>query len=89
MSQVTGFSPYYLIYGRTPKLPIDVKFRVTFPEMSKNSRQNYADKLKARLKWAYKVACETNEKESARHKRYYDKKYRCMKTLPERWPCTC
>ena len=50
--------------------------------MSENSHQNYADKLKARLKWAYKVACETNEKESARHKKYYDKKYRCMKILP-------
>ena len=53
-----------------------------FPEMSENSWQNYAVKLKARLKWAYKVARETNEKESARHKKYYDKKYRCMKILP-------
>ena len=50
--------------------------------MSKTSHQTYADKLKARLKWTYKVACETNEKESARHKKYYDKKYRYMKILP-------
>ena len=82
MSQVTGCSPYYLIYGRTPKLPIDIEFRVTFLEISESSHQNYADKLNARLKWAYKVACETNEKELSRHKRYYDKKYRCMKILP-------
>ena len=82
MSQVTGFSPYYLMYGQTPKIPVDVEFGVTFPEMSENGHQNYADKLKARLKWAYKVAWETNEKESARHKKYYDKKYRCMKILP-------
>ena len=82
MSQVTGFSPYYFMYGRTPKIPIDVEFGVTFLEMSENSHQNYADKLKARLKWAYKVAHDINEKESARHKKYYDKKYKCMKILP-------
>ena len=82
MSQMTGFSPYYLMYGQTPKIPVGVEFGVTFPEMSENGCQNYADKLKSRLKWAYKVAHETNEKESARHKKYYDKKYRCMKILP-------
>ena len=37
----------------------------------------YADYTKP-----YKVAHEINEKESARHKKYYDKKYKCMKILP-------
>ena len=40
------------------------------------------EKLKAQLKWALKVAKEMNDHESARHKRYYDQKYKCMKVVP-------
>ena len=40
------------------------------------------EKLKARLKWAFKVAKEHNDRESARHKRYYDQKFKCMKVKP-------
>ena len=63
--QTTGFSPFYLMYGRYPILPIDVKFGVTLPDLTATKRQNFAEKLKARLKWAFKVARETNDKEAA------------------------
>ena len=36
-------------------------------------------KLKKRLNWAYKIAHENTQKEMFRHKKYYDKKMRCMK----------
>ena len=39
-------------------------------------------KLKARLEWAYQVACENNQKESEHHKKYYDWKMRCMSLRP-------
>ena len=68
MCHVMGFLPFFLMYGRTPILPIDVEFGVTLPDFSHASRQNYAEKLKAQLKWAYKVAKETADWESARHK---------------------
>ena len=42
------------------------------------SYQNYVKKLKARLEWAYQVAQEKNQKESEHHKKYYDKRMRCM-----------
>ena len=82
VSQATGLSPFYLMYGRYPILPIDVEFRVTLPDLTAKKRQNFAEKLKARLKWAFKVARETNDKEAARHKRYYDQEYKCMKIEP-------
>ena len=55
---------------------------VTLPDLLDTSRQNYAQKLKARLRWAYRKAHEVNLKESARHKRYYDQKFKCMKLEP-------
>ena len=65
VSQATGFSPFYLMYGRYPILPIGVEFGVTWPDLTATKRQNFAKKLKARLKWALKVARETNDKEAA------------------------
>ena len=82
MSQTTGFSPFFLMFGRIPKIPIDVEFGVTLPNLSDTSQQNYAQKLKAQLKWAYKKVNEVNLKEAARHKKYYDCKFKCMKLVP-------
>ena len=63
-------------------MPIDIKFGVTLPDLTAAKRQNYAEKLKACLKWAFKTAKETSDKEAALHKRYYDQKYKCMKIEP-------
>ena len=82
MCHATGFSPFFLMYGRIPILPIDVEFGAMIPDLTNASRQNYAEKLKARLKWAYKMAKENNDWEAAMHKEYYDLKFKCMKLAP-------
>ena len=64
-----------------PRLPIDIEYGVTQPEIIDRSRQNYARKLRARLNWAFQVAKDTNEKESKRQKLYYDRKMRCQKLV--------
>ena len=64
VSQATGFSPFHLMYGRYPILPIDVELGVTLPDLTATKRQNFAKKLKVQLKWAFKVARETNDKDA-------------------------
>ena len=78
----SGWAPFFLMYGRIPILPIDVEFGVMIPDLANASHQNYAEKLKAHLKWAYKTAKENNDREAARHKDYYDLKFKCMKLAP-------
>ena len=82
VSSVTGFSPYFLMFGRTPKIPLDIEMGVTLIEQEQISYQNYANKLQARLKWAYQKAQETNKKESEHHKKYFDQRMRCMSLKP-------
>ena len=56
---------------------------VLLTEQGDTCYQNYVKKLKARLKWAYQVAQENNQKESECHKKYYDKRMRCMSLKPD------
>ena len=80
MCHVTGFSPFFLMYGMVHTHRHEVW--CALPDLSHASHQNYAEKLKALLKWAYKVAKETNDHETARHKKYYSQKFKWMKIVP-------
>ena len=82
ISQAKGFCLFYLMYGRYPILLTDIQFGVTLPDLTGTRRQNYAQKLKACLKWAFKTAKEVNDKEAAQHKKYYDQRFKCMKIEP-------
>ena len=77
-SSVTGFSPYFLIYGHQPKLPIDIEYGVSLDE-NYTDCNTYVDKLQHRLKWAYEVTQKCIAKDTARQKAYYDKSYKCAK----------
>ena len=75
-SRTTGFSPYYLVYGRQPKLPIDIEYGVGITDSYKDCK-SYAAKLEHRLKWAYEAAQRYINKETQRYKKYYDQTFRC------------
>ena len=76
-SSATGYKPYTLMFGREPLLPIDVEFGVCTPDIAAVTTHKYVEKLKNKMKWAFKKAADISLKESARQKRYYDKKIKC------------
>ena len=75
-SSVTGYSPYFLIYGRQPRLPIDIEYGVALPGSYMDCK-SYADKLKHHLQWAYQAAQRCIDRETTRYKKYYAKNYKC------------
>ena len=79
VSPVTEFSPYFLMFGRNPKLPLDFDLGIPTMEQEPTSQQNYAQKLYSRLQWAYQKAQKNSKKESECYKKYYDQRMRCMK----------
>ena len=83
ISHATGYKPYYLMYGREPRLAIDVKYSVTMPTLTDMVRHNYVRKLQARMKWAFNKAKDYNQKAMNHHKQYYDRKIRCMNLCPD------
>ena len=73
----TGFSPFFLMFGRHPRLAIDAYLGLNSSQDSEcTSREHYASKLKKRLDFAYKVASKEANKNATRHKSNYDGKVR-------------
>ena len=83
VSPVTRFSPYFLMFGRNPKLPLDIDLGIPTIEQELTSQQNYAQKLYSRFQWAYQRAQENSKKESEHHKKYYDQRVKCVELRPD------
>ena len=73
-STSTGFSPYYLMFGRQPRLPVDVLFNLPARDDPPKKKSKFVQHLRDKLRWAYKEAQAVSEKEAKRNKKLYDKK---------------
>lgn len=75
-NDTTGFSPYQLMYGRQPNLPIDVAFGLHPQGQRKVTHSEYVKKLRETLEESYKLAVEHSDKTALRNKQRYDLKVR-------------
>ena len=72
----TGFGPYYLMFGRHPRLAIDAFLGHPSNNLIAESKQDYSYKLKEQLHTAYDKASKETKHAGAKYKKYYDKKIR-------------
>ena len=71
----TQHTPYFLMFGRHPKLPIDALFGIEQNEMF-DSQSDFIQNLKTRLKQAYELASLEMQKAQKHQKKNYDKRLR-------------
>ncbi len=72
-NEATGFAPYFLLFGRHPRLPIDIMFNLS-PRDQFSSHQEYAESWRKRMDQAYKLTSESASMASGRAKDRYDRK---------------
>ena len=71
-SAVTGYSPYYLLFGRRSRIPVDYLFPTLRDSPHQTKMEVSVVAMQKRLKEAFAVArCLTSE-EAAKQCRYYD-----------------
>ena len=71
----TGYSPYFLMFGRHPRLA-NAFLGLSSEDELITSREHYATKLKKRLQFPYKTASREADKSAVCHKILYDSKVR-------------
>ena len=81
-SAVTGYSPYYLLFGRRSRIPVDYLFPTLCDSPHQTKMEVSVAAMQKRLKEAFAVArCLTSE-EAAKQCRYYDRKAGALALQP-------
>ena len=78
----TGFSPYFLMFGRHPRLAIDAFLGLPTDSLSSNKQLDYTNKLRKRLRSSYEKAKEAASKASATNKKRHDVKAKELTLRP-------
>ena len=81
-SLVTRYSQYYLMYGRRPRLPINLLFPTRRTQMLTRTIDEYVASLYDRLQESPVIAQDCAVKEAQRQKRLYDRKVGAVELKP-------
>ncbi|KAL7824891.1 hypothetical protein SRHO_G00343510 [Serrasalmus rhombeus] len=81
-NEATGFSPYYLMFGRDARMPVDLCFGTSSDDTSKNTYLRYITDIRKELKTAYELAEAAAAKQNKGNKQRYDKKIKFSQLLP-------
>ena len=81
-SQVTGYSPYFLMFGQRPRLPVDLLFLTANTRELTCTIDEYVKALYERLTECLQLTQESASKEAKRQKRLYDRRVRAVELHP-------
>ena len=73
-SAVTGYSPYYLLFGRRSRIPVDYLFPTLCDSPHQTKMEVSVAAMQKRLKEAFAVARHLTSEEAAKQCHYYDRK---------------
>ena len=73
-SAVTGYSPYYLLFGRRSRIPVDYLFPTLRDSPHQTKMEVSVVAMQKRLKEAFTVARHLTSEEAAKQCPYYDRK---------------
>ena len=73
-NDATGFSPFYLLFGRSPRLPVDLMFGLSCEDTHTNHTE-YTEKLKVAMKDVYELPRQNISKSADDRKKQYHRKY--------------
>ena len=81
-SLITGYSPYFLMFGHRPRLPVDLLFPTVRRDENSRTTDEYVTSLYDKLKSALASARDTALLEAQRQKRLYDCKAGAVELHP-------
>jgi len=70
----TGFTPFYLMFGRQARLPVDIIYGTSTPENEGQGVGQYAMSLKKKMAEAFELVRESTSKHHMHQKMLYDEK---------------
>lgn len=73
-NETTGYTPYELMFGRSPRLPVDLAFGLPMKEEKCQPHSQYVQSLKSRLKESYNIASKNAAKASEKNKSRFDQR---------------
>lgn len=78
----TGFSPFYLLYGRSPRLPVDLILGTEYNDEPPRHYRDYVNKWQTAMQEAYSIALKKAHRSNSRGAKHYHRRLNCTTLRP-------